>query len=301
MRLRPLLAALATATTVLAGALPASPAHAASTVFTMTSFSNGATGDDETDMFAYQSTDGLNFTRVGSGKVYSPPSGILRDPSVTKNTADRRYWVAYTDAWHSNTIGLASSADLKKWTFQRNLALPSTVDTSWAPEWFMDTGGSYNLIVHLRFKGGTGPSPYLITARDTTFTTWSTPVPLSGLQATADANYIDSDVIKLGGTYHIFVKNDHTKFIEHATATALAGPYTIRNTGDWAGWGVNREGPSLYPLDNGTWRIVLDGYKDHNYWYSDSSDGFKTWTPRKTLPNGLSGFIRHATVLREQL
>lgn len=297
MRLRPFLMAVATTTTVLAGTLVAAPAHAASTVYTLTSFSNS----NETDMFSYQSTDGLTFNRLGTGKVYTPPSGILRDPSVTKNTADRRYWVAYTTAWKGNTIGLASSADLKKWTFRQNVVLPSTVNIAWAPEWFKDTDGSYSLLVHLRFSGKTSASPYVITARDGTFTSWTAPVALAGLQETASANYIDSDVIKIGSTYHIFVKNDHNKLIEHATATSLAGPYTMRNTGDWAGWGANREGPSLYQLDNGTWRIILDGYKDHGYWYSDSKDGFKTWSARKALPNGLSGFIRHATVLREQL
>lgn len=297
MRLRPLLLAAATACSLLGTSAVASPASAASTVYTLTSFSN----NNETDMFSYQSTDGLRFTQLGGGKVYTPPTGILRDPSVTKNTADRRYWVAYTTGWHTNTIGLASSADLKRWTFRRNIVLPSTVNIAWAPEWFKDTDGSYNLLVHLRFKGQTSASPYLITARDGGFATWTAPVALGGLQASTTANYIDSDVIKLGSTYHIFVKNDNNKLIEHATATRLTGPYTFRNRGDWAGWGPNREGPSLYQLDNGTWRITLDGYKDHGYWYSDSSDGFKTWTARKALPNGLSGFIRHATVLREQL
>jgi hypothetical protein len=271
-------------------------ASAATTVYTMSAFSNS----NETDMYTYQSTDGLKFNRIGTGKVYTPPAGILRDPSIIKNTNDRRYYVAYTNAWHSNSIGLASSADLKKWTFIKNLTFATTIDTSWAPEWFKDTNGSYNLIVHLRTKGKLGPSPYLITATNGALTNWTAPVALDGLQATSSANYIDSDVIKIGSTYHIFVKNDANKLIEHATSTKLAGPYTFVNRGDWAKWGPNREGPNLYQLDNGTWRILLDGYKDNSYWYSDSKD-LKTWTTKQKLPNGLSGFVRHVTVLKERL
>jgi hypothetical protein len=299
MRRRSFLAigAIAPAAVIAENLLLAGPASAASTVFTMTSFSNS----NETDLFTYQSSDGLTFNRLGTGKVYTPPSGLLRDPSVTKNTSDRRYWVAYTTGWKGNTIGLASSADLKRWTFKRNIVIGPNINIAWAPEWFKDTDGSYNLLVHLRYSGQTSASPYLVTARDAAFTSWTSPIPLGGLQETSTANYIDSSVVKLGNTYHIFVKNDHTKYIEHATATRLTGPYTVRNRDDWAGWGVNREGPSLYQLDTGAWRIILDGYKDHRYWYSDSADTFQTWTPRKELPNGLSGFIRHATVLRERL
>jgi hypothetical protein len=297
MRIRPLLLTLGSALSIIAGLLAVPPASAASTVYTMTSFSNS----NETDMYSYQSTDGLTFTRLGTGKVYTPPTGILRDPSVTKNTGDRRYWVAYTTGWSGNTIGLASSADLKRWTFRQNIVVGANINIAWAPEWFKDTDGSYNLIVHLRYSGQTSASPYRITALNTTFSSWTAPTALAGLQETPSANYIDSDVIKLGGTYHIFVKNDHTKYIEHATATKLTGPYTFRDRGNWAGWGPNREGPSLFQLDNGTWRIILDGYKDHGYWYSDSTDNFKTWSGIKALPNGLSGFIRHATVLRESL
>lgn len=284
--------------TLVTGLLVAPPASAASTVFTMTSFSNTS----ESDMYAYQSSDGLTFNRLGSGKVYTPPSGLIRDPSVTKNTTDRRYWVAHTTGWHTNTIGLASSADLKRWTPRPSIVLDARVNIAWAPEWFKDTDGSYHLIVHLRTRGQASvPSPYKLTARDGSFSSWTAPTPLAGLEPTATANYIDSSVVKLGSTYHIFVKNDATKYIEHATATSLTGPYTFRHRGDWAGWGQNREGPSLYQLDNGAWRIILDGYKDHRYWYSDSRDNFATWSARRELPNGVSGFIRHATVLRERL
>jgi ricin-type beta-trefoil lectin protein len=114
-------------------------------------------------------------------------------------------------------------------------------------------------------------------------------------------DYIDSFVVKLGNVYHIFAKNDQTtsKYIEEATSTNLTGPYTFIGTGNWAGWGPQLEGPCIYQLDNGTWRILLDGYKSNQYYYSDSTDDFQTWTAKQPLPDGLSGFVRHLTVMKE--
>jgi sucrose-6-phosphate hydrolase SacC (GH32 family) len=284
-------------TSALCGAAGTVPATAATrTLYTMTSFSNNSDGtDNNLNMFAYTSTDGLNFTRIGTGAAYTPPAGILRDPSVIRNTADGRYYVAYTNKWSGNSIGLASSPDRANWTFLQNIPLGADLNIAWAPEWFKDTDGSYHIIVHLRHTGGTVPAPYVITSRNASLTAWTTPVALEGLSA----DYIDSYVVKLGSTYHIFAKNDVTKYIEHATSAKLTGPYTFVGTGDWAGWGAKREGPSLYRLDNGTWRVLLDGYKDKKYYYSDSADNFKSWTAKKELPGGLSGFVRHLTVLKE--
>lgn len=268
-------------------------ATATTSLYTMTSFSNSS----ETNMYVYQSHDGLNFTRIGSGPAYTPPSGIIRDPSVMRSSYDGRYYVTYTDAWSGNSIGLASSADRLHWTFIKNITFASNINIAWAPEWFKDTDGSVNIIVHLRARGVASPTPYKITALNHTLTSWSAPVALAGLTP----DYIDSFVVKIGNIYHIFLKNDQTnsKYIEHATATKLTGPYTFVGKGNWAGWGPNMEGPCLYQLDNGTWRILLDGYKAGQYYYSDSKDNFKTWTPKKPLPDGLSGFVRHLTVMKE--
>lgn len=104
--------------------------------------------------------------------------------------------------------------------------------------------------------------------------------------------------VLLGSTCHAFPKNETTKYIEYATASNLTGPYTIRRTGDWAGWGSYREGPTLVQLDNGGWRIFFDGYGDGNYHYSDSHDTFATWSAPAALPV-ISGTARHFTVVKE--
>ncbi len=268
-----------------------STVHAATpTLYTMSAFSNSS----EKNMYIYTSNDGLNFSKLGTEPAYTPPTGIIRDPSITRNGTAGLYYVAYTNGWSGNSIGLASSPDRRHWTFVENITFASNVNIAWAPEWFKDTNGSVNIIVHIRHKGEVSPHPYVITALNKAWTSWSTPVSLAGLTP----DYIDSFVLKLNGVYHIFLKNDQTKYIEHATATKLAGPYTFVGTGNWSGWGPNLEGPCIYQLDNGTWRITLDGYKSGQYYYSDSKD-LKTWTAKKPLPDGLSGFVRHLTIFKE--
>lgn len=42
----------------------------------------------------------------------------------------------------------------------------------------------------------------------------------------------------------------------------------------------------------------LDGFDRGIYLYSDSNDLYN-WTAPKELPGGLSGFIRHGTVLKQ--
>ena len=84
---------------------------------------------------------------------------------------------------------------------------------------------------------------------------------LQGLQLRGiGPNYIDTYIVKSGGTYHAFSKNETTKYIEHATATSLTGPYTWVGTGNWAGWGSGLEGPALVRLPDHRWRIYFDNY-----------------------------------------
>lgn len=46
--------------------------------------------------------------------------------------------------------------------------------------------------------------------------------------------------------------------------------------------------------------VFFDGRTDRRYCFSDSPDGFKTWTPVRQLP-GISGVVHNFTVLREAL
>ncbi|WP_408892524.1 AbfB domain-containing protein [Paenibacillus taichungensis] len=267
-------------------------ARAATSVYTISAFTNTS----ESNLYIYESYNATNYGLL-KGPAYTPPANLIRDPSIMKHT-DGLYYVVYTTNWSGNTIGIASSTDKVNWTFVRNITLsgPTTIAHTWAPEWFKDSNGSLNIIVSISPGNYENFKPYVITANNSTLssTTWSAATELAGLAP----NYIDTFIVKTGLTYHAFTKNETTKYIEYATSTSLTGPYTFKGTGDWAGWGSWVEGPALVQLDNGSWRIYFDGYSTQKYYYSDSADGFQTWSAKQELA-GLTGLVRHMTVLKE--
>lgn len=258
--------------------------------YVLTAFRNG----DARSMSVYGSDDAASFMAIALA-AYSPPGGLIRDPSIIQ-TSDGWYRVVYTTDWSSDEIGFARSRDLTHWEFERNLRLPIVgLTNAWAPEWFVDEDGSTHIIVSLSRNGTEGPfQPHLMTASDQALTQWSTPRPMPGL----GPNAIDTFVVRQGDSYQAFVKNETTKFIERAAAPALEGPWTIVGSGDWAGWGSWNEGPALVRRLDGGWRLYFDQYVEKRYWHSDSDDLIH-WTPRTELA-GLSGVVRHFTVLQQQ-
>ena len=278
---------------LLGTASAAAPPRGSATRYTIVPFLNSNDGT----VNVYQSDDATDF-RLLKASAYTPPSNRIRDASVFKHT-DGYYYITYTThTWQdtSTTIGFARSSDRTNWTFLYDYTVPiANLSRAWAPEWFVDSDGSVNILVSCSVTSNEWIfTPYLLKATNSALTAWSSPVAMSGI----GANHIDTFVVKIGSAYHAFTKNETSKYIEYATATALAGPYTIRRTGNWAGWGSTREGAALVQLDNGAWRIFFDGYGDASYYYSDSYDAFATWSAPKKLPS-ISGTARHFTVIRE--
>jgi hypothetical protein len=272
-------------------ALPA--AHAATPVphYLMTAFTNSS----ESNMYVYDSPDATTYSVV-QANAYTPPSGLVRDPSIMRHT-DGLYYLTYTTGWTGNTIGFARSEDGTHWTFLRNVTvgLNGSTGSTWAPEWFKDSDGSVRVIFSASTTGTAGQfSPYMITATDSSLANWSARSAL-GLSG----NHIDTFTVKVGSTYHAFAKNETTKYIEHATATSLTGPWSIVGSGNWAGWGSGLEGPALVQLPNGNWRLYFDNYAAGHYYYADSTN-LSTFTAKTELPS-LSGSVRHFTVLREDV
>ncbi|EGD56822.1 arabinofuranosidase [Gordonia neofelifaecis] len=284
--------------------------------YTMVGFSNG----NDRAMDVYGSSDGTQFQLLRKS-AYRPPTGRVRDPSIFRNT-DGFYYVTYTTANGAN-IGFARSRDRVNWTPIGDYPvpfccalLPGTGDgtgsmnipgssgssalksfpslspfttKAWAPEWFID-GGRVNVILSMSTGGGF--VPYLMTALEPSLRLWSFPVPLAGI----GADHIDTTIVKVGSTYHAFTKNETHKYVQHAVASSLAGPYRFVTPGNW---GTFVEGPAVIQLPNGDWRIYLDAYKSGKYLYSDSADGMRTWSATRELP-GLSGTVRHFGVMRER-
>ncbi|WP_235916224.1 arabinofuranosidase [Antrihabitans cavernicola] len=277
------------------------------------------TNISDRDMDVYESGDGTQFQPARLA-AYRPPAGLVRDPSIFRNT-DGFYYLTYTTGNGAN-IGFARSSDRINWTYMESwpvpfccALLPGTgagtgssspsgfpgsagfsdgpslspfTTKAWAPEWFVD-GGRVSVILSMSTGGGF--VPYLMTALEPSLHLWGLPVPLAGI----GADHIDTTVVKVGSTYHAFTKNETKKVVEHAVAPSVTGPYTFVPPGDW---GALREGPALVQLPNDVWRIYLDAYTEGRYLYSDSTDGLRTWSPMKELP-GLSGTVRHVGVMRE--
>lgn len=278
---------------LLGTAVAAAPAKGAATRYTIVPFLNSNDGA----VNIYQSDDATDF-RLLKASAYTPPTNRIRDASLFKHT-DGSYYITYTThTWQdvSTTIGFARSSDRVNWTFLYDYTVPiADLSRAWAPEWFVDSDGSVSIIVSCSVAGDEWIfTPYLLKSTNSALTAWSSPAALSGI----GANHIVTFIVKTGSTYHAFTKNETTKYIEYATASSLAGSYTVQRTGDWAGWGGTREGPALIQLDNGGWRIFFDGYGDGSYYYSDSYDTFATWSAPKKLP-GISGTARHFTVIKE--
>ncbi|WP_407671649.1 glycoside hydrolase family protein [Nocardia aurantiaca] len=263
------------------------------TRYTMTAFTNGS----DNDLYVYESEDATTFTLLRAC-AYRPPAGLVRDPSLLRHT-DGGYYLAYTTAGDGNTIGFARSADRLTWTHLGDYPVPVLrAKAAWAPTWFTGLSGYVSVLVSI--STGQGFRPYLIIATDPARPVWSPPIPLAGIgpQQPGHLGYIDTTVVPYGGSYYAFTKNESTKYIELAVASGPLGPYRFIGTGDWAGWGAPREGHCVIPLPDSGHRIYLDAYTEKRYFYSDSYDGFRTWTPPVQLPD-LSGTIRHVSVLPE--
>jgi hypothetical protein len=245
----------------------------------------------------YTSPDALNFTLL-SNTGFGGPTTYLRDPSIMKHI-DGKYYVAYTDppgdscCGEENHFSVATSSDGVQWT---NFTIVDTgvpgVAHTWAPEWFVE-GSTVHVIANIDTTDtDSNFKPYLYTATDDTLMNWSAPVPLG-----FGPNYIDTFVLKVGSTYHAFAKNETTRYCEHATASTLTGPWTFVGTGNWAGWGSGMEGPAVVQVEDGTWRIFMDGQGSTPFVTATSSDLY-TWSSWVALP-GLGDVVRHGTVIRD--
>ena len=107
-----------------------------------------------------------------------------------------------------------------------------------------------------------------------------------------------------GGSYNLWIKNNGgfgvNHYLTYASSSNLLGPYTaVAPLSDWAGWGAGNEGPCLILMNSGAWRIFFDSDADSftagQINYSDSSDGWATWTAK--MPINTATQAKHGTVI----
>lgn len=253
-------------------------------------------GAAEQELWIYTSTDGVNWGLLADTN-FKGPTGTLRDPSIIKNAADGKYYIAYTVysyTTQSTHFNIASSSNLTTWTHVTSVpaGVAGTAYT-WAPEFYVE-GSTIRVIASLSPSNSPWSfRAYSYTAQNSALTSWSGPTALSGI----GPNIIDTFVVKVGNTYHAFTQNGNTLYMEHATASSFNGPYTYIATGNWAGWGSGKEGPALFQLNDGTWTLYADWYSSNGIQRATSSN-LTNWSSPLAAVSSLST-KRHGTVLRQ--
>ncbi len=228
----------------------------------------------------YSSGDGVTFTTFAS-EAHAPGGTALADPSIVRH--DGQYYAVYAQG---TGLGVARSRDLKTWETVRTapLALAGGAQLS-APRWVKEKNGALKVLV------AAGAQTYIV-APDAGFTRWSAPQAVQGLSGAAAIAATDSG-------YAALVRNPSTGMLELATAPAPAGPWAVTQQGDWAGWGASSGGQSLVRLADGAWRAYFRDAGGRAYWYADSRDNLRTWSPKAKV-GGVSGMIGTASVIPEE-
>jgi hypothetical protein len=254
------------------------------------------------------STDGARFSIVAG-----PLTSGDRDPSLM--IWDDRYWMAATPitAGHSFDVWRAKDpTQPDNWVHTVvDVSAIGTVFYTWAPEWFIDPSEEAHQRVHVLFAATTtndirGPFRiYETHPTDRVMTEWSAPVEVTG--ASLPGDQIDPFVVYApeigppGKPYKLWYKENDGGDIEYMESASLTSGYTVVESGNWARWKVGRsiEAICLVRLDDGSWRAYFNenaGLTTVGNFYSDSLDGWATWSPRESIDT--ESLMSHGTYIR---
>ncbi|MES1172837.1 MAG: hypothetical protein ABUL62_00820 [Myxococcales bacterium] len=238
-------------------------------------------------LMIYTSNDALNWTLLLDTK-FTGPTGFMRDPSIMRHT-DGKYYVAFTTPPSLSCCGdeskfaVGSSTNLKDWTTVAEVDSGiANVKNTWAPEWFVDSDGAVHVIVTIITTSG-DTRAYRYEPTDAAMTKWG-PGKAIGLSGN-----IDTQIIKIGSTYHAIIPN------RHGTASSLDGPWSF-NT-EFKAPPQCKEAPSVVHLMGDSWRWYCDDGGAGHEKSSLTTDLFKTWSALQTLPV-VGNNISHGTVIR---
>lgn len=161
----------------------------------------------------------------------------------------------------------------------------SEVGCVWAPETVYDEEAGH-LLIHFTIRMKTGNNLIYYAYVNDDFTAllsepkllFEAPLNAHGVPS---YNIIDSDICKVGDTYHLFyVSHEKTATVKHATSKNITGPYVMDdkyNDGEPQG----HEAPNCWKLIGEEKYIVMfDNYHrhPHNFGFVETTD-FITFTP----------------------
>ena len=266
---------------------------------------------DNGDLKPYlmSSTDGAEFHAISG-----PLTAGDRDPSLTY--WDGRYWMAATQIGSGATFDVWYATDPTRadnWFHKIvDVSAIGSVHHTWAPEWFIDSShGPGHEQVHIFFAATMSNSPagpfrlYEIHPVDRGMAAWSTPIEVTGTSLPGDQ--IDPFMVYApeigtpGEPYKLWYKQNDAGVIEYMESASLTAGYTVVESGNWAGWKGLRsiEAVCLIRLDDGSWRAYFNenaGYTTVGNFYSDSLDGWATWSIRANV--GTKSLMSHGTYIR---
>lgn len=253
------------------------------------------------------SHDGLKWLPLNDGKSYLQPTlgkdKLMRDPSIVQDNKGVFHMV-WTTGWWDQSIGYASSKDLKSWSEQLEIPVMKGfkgTKNSWAPEIFFDSSteefyifwastipGAFPDIEDSETEKDLNHRQYYVSTKD--FKTFSE----TKLFFDPNFSVIDGSILKRDDTYYLFIKDETPKPAQkNIRLTSNNKPYDFPTTvsepitGDyWA------EGPA--PLKIGDYVYVyFDKYMLGKYGAVKSKD-MKNWediSDEVSFPKG----VRHGT------
>ena len=253
-------------------------------------FQSGVTGPGGEALYMNATNDGKTFVYMPCD--YAPASGhVVRDPDIVQLVAGGTVWMAHTNAYNSDSAASTSfdvASSTGNRTFGRIFKYVTSVDMSsitgtspnarcWAPRWAIDPTAPQGLRIIVSCSSDNANFvPYETHPTNAAFTTWSTPVQVTGTDL---PSMIDNFVIEEAGTYYWFfaLQNGTNEYIELMTSTALLSGYTVIESGDWAGWSYPKESPYVFRPPGGGYQILLDADGGGLY-YSKASSLTGPWS-----------------------
>lgn len=192
--------------------------------------------------------------------------------------------------WGNNRgLVLMKSRDLKHWT-KTNLDFSALgvidgndwgeVGCVWAPElvWDEEKG---KVMMHFTTRFGVGKNIICYVYMNDDFSAMATQPKLLFEAPERKYDVIDSDIIKVADTYHMFYcSHESTATPRHAYSKSLTGPYKIDDT-YYDGERQGHEAPNCWKrIGEDTYVVMFDNYrcKPMNFGFVETRDFF-TYTP----------------------
>lgn len=265
--------------------------------------------DEDHSLHFALSRDGYTFTDVNrgqpimSGRDLGEQKGV-RDPYIARGP-DGAFYLGLTDLhifakreglretewerpgelydWGNNrALVFMKSYDLVNWT--HTIYHPGEffdafkdVGCVWAPQMIFDEAKG-KMMISFTTRFGKGRNKLYYAYIDDAFTKFDTE-PQELFKYPRDNNIIDSDIIKVGDTFHLFyVAHDRPGGIRHAASDKINEGYVFEET-KIDPETVACEAPSVWKrIGTDTYVLMYDvfGIKPHNFGFSETTD-FKTF------------------------